>query len=403
MGKPINTAKALSHFRKIFHETIDISDHHISSPLGAWMLLAFLSDGAENGKIEQLLGMNSKNSRKVLARMLAADADGVTALVKGWVNPVDRQRFAKLLERNSFAENIDLRIPSKDELDAWVAKETREILTEFPLTPDSSTMAIFASIIATEISWHVPFKVLAADESWASWKVDHILYDNEVGKSQFYKVDGKLYIAHIARSLEAVAVYSVLPLNGEVTSQELLGATDSIATGQAEQVDHRFTDEISMNMLETVFTRVGMRATTDYEDFFFTAELPAWKTEDRFNLQMPALGFATACELEGQESIDVCQAVKASFQTSGFKAAAVTAVMIGRGAAFIPTDRVPIYNVKFNSRFAVSVVSSHEAFKNLPLFTGIISKAVEPDPQPQPQSRFSQLAVPASAHSEHRR
>lgn len=382
MGKPVNAIKALRRFRKIFHDHIELTDHHMSSPLGAWMLLAFLSDGADNGKIEELLGMNGKNARKTLAAMVNADAAGVTALVKGWISPIGLEHFAAMMERNTFADTIEKRIPEKAELDEWLAKNTHNILTEFPFTPDSNTDAIFASIIATDISWSVPFKSHPANEDWAAWKLEKVLYDGDNYHTHLYEVDGKLYLVHSAYSKEAVTVKSVLPLQ-DATQAELLKAADDIATGFGKIVDHRFSDGnnkvLTSGNFDVMFEHVGMKTTTGDEDFFFDVELPAWETTDKFDLKDPALGFAIAAELTGNQSFEACQVVKASFQLTGFKAAALTTMMVGRSAAFVPTERVPVYRAKFNKPFSVFVVSDNKAFRHLPLFTGVISKGIEPD------------------------
>lgn len=70
-------------------------------------------------------------------------------------------------------------MPDQHELDAWTARRTGGLITSFPVQLDPAVVLLLCSVLATRVSWEVPFEVapaaaLGAGSPW-SGRLDGVL------------------------------------------------------------------------------------------------------------------------------------------------------------------------------------------------------------------------------------
>ena len=377
-------AAYITEYSKVFNETIDVDQHHVASPLGAWMLLAFLSEKQKSPLLEKLLGTDTANAAAILEGLLKNIPEPIAATVHGWVNPNAEGRYADLFARSRFAKEIEVKRPSEEELNKWAKDNTKEIIEKFPLVPDESFTGLFASALATDVKWMKPLTVDAAPED-SAWGVDTVLFDdNENNFSVVVNEELHTFIVHSNRSKDKLLVHSIIPVE-DVAAEEVMRLANDIATGVINVRGKQNAEEAELlaEALEkgTILKKVGEQVVDDpYTQFILNGWLPAWESENKFDLSSKDLGFGESINVGKNEILDAVQVTKAQYGAEGFKAAAITAVMVSRAAVVFKEKRkVPVYEVGFNKPYAV--VAVYDDFKSpwhkVPVFTGYIKEAVK--------------------------
>lgn len=382
LPKELSLAELITNYSEKFNNIIGADQHHVSSPLGAWMLLAFLSEKLEDKAVIKTLGVDTTTAATLLESMMSSIPAPVAATIHGWINPDSVERFEDLFARTRFDECLEVKFPEKKELDDWLTSASKGILTEFPLEVDETFMGLFASVLATDVKWRKPLEIEPAPEG-NDWGVKTILSDTTDWNLSFVKDEEHgLFAVHSNRSEDDLVVYSVIPVS-DVSASNTLKVANKVAAGNVELLKSATIDTAILENASkesSIVSYVGEEFTT-YPGVkaSLSGWLPAWESENEFDLSSPDLRFKEAAEVSEEEVFDAIQVTKAEYTAKGFKAAAVTAVMIGRSAAIPKTRKIPAYKVNFNKPYAVAAVVDiiGSPWNKVPVFTGYIKEAVE--------------------------
>lgn len=377
-------AAYITEYSKVFNEAIDVDQHHVSSPLGAWMLLAFLSEKQDSPTLKKLLGTDTTNAAEILEGLMKDLPEPIAATIHGWVNPNAESRYADLFARTRFAKDIEIKFPVEAELNKWAKDNTKGIIEKFPLIPDESFSGLFASALATDVKWHIPLEVDTAPQD-SVWNVDTVLVDdNENHFNVVVNEELHTFIVHSNRSKDSLIVHSIIPVE-DVSAEETMLLANEIATGSINIRGKQSADDVQVleQALEkgTILKKVGEHVVSDpYTQFIINGWLPAWESENKFDLSSDKMAYGESLSVDNNEILDAVQVTKAQYGAEGFKAAAITAVMVSRAAVFFKEDRkVPVYEVGFNKPYAVVAVYDNfrSPWHKVPVFTGYIKQAVK--------------------------
>ena len=102
--------------------------HSVSSPLGAWMILALTAPaarGAVRDELEEILGTNVKRARKALDELLADPPDAIRTAVAMW----GLEQWPAPLPRAVATGPV----PTQAQADAWARDHTDGLITRFPV------------------------------------------------------------------------------------------------------------------------------------------------------------------------------------------------------------------------------------------------------------------------------
>jgi len=130
--------------------------HSVSSPLGAWLLLALVapvSGGAERAELEDVLGADTRSATRALEPLLDDVPEVVRAALAVWGV---RDWPAPLPPTVSTGP-----VPTQAEADAWARRNTDNLVEHFPVGVTGMT-AVLASALATRISWRRPYEIADA-------------------------------------------------------------------------------------------------------------------------------------------------------------------------------------------------------------------------------------------------
>jgi hypothetical protein len=135
-------------------------DHHVVSPLGAWVLVALCSALAGQGereKFDGILGAEPSAAANFAAGLLADPHPLVAAGAAVWV------REAAMTDRvqqwrESVSGVVDSGdVPTVEQADAWADERTLGLIRRFPVTITPDVVCLLATALATKVSWEVPF------------------------------------------------------------------------------------------------------------------------------------------------------------------------------------------------------------------------------------------------------
>lgn len=351
-----------------------------SSAIGIWSLATYLSATYNSttvpAEVKNLLGMEPEEALGIMGRLLAETPEVVSFALGGW-SPEHSQGVKTLFQRTmDIAENHS-QSPSKVELDEWTNEKTLGIFDEFPFDV-AEIVSVFASVVATDIEWAKKFLPhpgsVSLDGKRLSeiWKVEKILKE-EQSQVQFFAYKGNTYV-NFAKSdkNDSLMVHSTLALTPE-GDEQVQQASNAFATGSFDNI-------VPLENTPTAQkdTLVELRPTESRVDTF-DVELPAWDALAKFDVNelFPEFSSLTAPlmpEYSAATTSGTQQAVKASYNTKGFKAAAVTATMIR--AVSMPVFRAKHYAVNFCKPFAVTATMKFSG-SDIPLFSFLVNDAVE--------------------------
>jgi hypothetical protein len=147
-------------------------EHHVDSPLGAWLLLALLAPVAENDarlRLEDVLGTDAAGARSAADALLADPHPAVRSALALWTAPgVDRPAYETWAGRLPDALTR-APLPGQAGLDAWARDKTDGIIDRFPLTLEPDTVSVLASALAARVRWAVPLRVVPAAALGGQW------------------------------------------------------------------------------------------------------------------------------------------------------------------------------------------------------------------------------------------
>ena len=363
--------------------------HVATSPLGAYLLLAMiapLTTGPERAEIERVLGGSVEETSRWLAELLARPHPAVATAVACW----HERRFEsdglshwmrslpKAIERGA--------IPDRAAADRWVRDATNGLIDRLPVAIDPWSALLLVSALTTAVKWDTPFW------NYESKRLDDAAWTQGVSLLLWAYCNGNEAIVRTkAAGLVAVQV---------ATSAKGLVVASVIADPQLEpgRVIEAAYEVAAMRLdLPSPATRVslydlplGRGHAWDLVEKTFESRkrnvrrqsakivMPAWKMELTKHdlLAEPAWGMRpavrslqTVLPASGKGSrIDVKQAVRAAFNTTGFTASAVTAAIMPGAKRGLETEMYRAVErhatIQFSRPFAVVACTSHPKTKD---------------------------------------
>lgn len=373
--------ETISAYSKIFHNKYN-DEHHIVSPLGAWMLLTLLAQGSNDESdpldpiAKQALGLPIQESGNLLKELLSSDHPAVFSALKAWLAPDASSSDVSLREWRKEVESycpIDVKIPTNDELNSWVQDKSLNLIQEFPVSIDPSWFkGLFATVVATDVEWEVPMKVIQDKELAKRWDVTDFLLDNN-SKHTFIHKDAEhgLFGVHYAKAKKGLTVYSVIAFS-DIPENVTLEVAHKIGSGEYNKVSLADLESNEFLKIKEVNSYDGVRERLQ-------SILPAWEFSGKHNLNdIPECGLSAAAGRLGEVG-EVKQVIVADYSDKGFKAAALTYAMVGRASVFKPTNKALHADLQFTKPYAVVALATDEnkesIWNNLPVFSGVVAEA----------------------------
>src|SRR5262245_4253169 len=124
--------------------------HSVSSPLGAWALLALIAPaarGAARDELSDILGADPRHAGRALDELLTDPPDVIRTAVAVWGVDDWPGRLPSAVTTGP--------VPSQAQADAWARAHTDGLIERFPVAVSGMT-ALLASALATRISWLRP-------------------------------------------------------------------------------------------------------------------------------------------------------------------------------------------------------------------------------------------------------
>lgn len=375
----------------------DRSDHHVGSPLGAWLLLALAAQAApvdhpSRPELAEALGMDVDAAGAAARDLLARPHADLLTATGAWLHESARtQRItawaAALPERTSRG-----RIPSQAELDAWASRNTDGLIEEFPLAVTPRTVFLLATAVAARISWAIPFEDCPAGQLGGRWagRLESALLSPTQHASVIVDTATGRALVHEARSTEGLRVLSVLLPGADPTDQQALAhqlaTTPRTEWTCASLFDLELGDHPASTGADSpwTITESEVPGRTDTESV--RSVLPAWRTTMEIDLMAdPSLGLsavgAAIADLLPPENrpydAEAVQTCVAEYTRTGFAAAAVSALGVRMTSMPMGRSRLREAELRFNQPYAVVAVTEQAEgtgpWHLLPVFSGWIS------------------------------
>ena len=368
----------IADFSKTFHDEYD--GHRVASPLGAWMLLAYVAVEHPNPseKLIQRLGCSTAEAKEILAVLMDDKPAVLAAAINAWVSP-DNGNFPSVQHWVKSAQGvgeIQIKTPDAEELDAWTKENSLGLMEKFPLEiqPDNF-VSLFATMLATKIDWETPFEVFPNTVMVEQWKQEKFLQEpNTSGDNiSFYEDETGLYAIHEAANADtSLSVLSVIAVDPETPEADVMAVARKAASEDIANVSYRSLDILTDTL------RVEDIRTAAKKDTFVTS-LPAWKTDNLYRIsESETLAFVDVADRfnDFDMFMTAVQVSVAEYNRTGFEAAALTTMLIGvRSVPAMSMKKRVILN--FNHPYAVVAVVRTGTWDGVPVFDGWISEATE--------------------------
>ena len=398
----------------------------MASPLGVWLLLAACAgaaEGPERASLEETLGCSGVSAGRLLADFMAAPPPALKSAIAVWVRARDATDALADWVRDLPPGVQSGFMPVQADADAWAARETMGLIKSFPVRIDELTRVVLASVLATRVSWEVPFEVVPADEHLgvtSPWhgRVNRLLWDGLRRGGERAMIArtaaAGVVAAHCAVAREELTVVSVSADPGVQREAVLAAAHEMAAFAAGEDwgtqacslydlpLGSGHSWEISEEHVPTYLKEAPLERIVG-------AALPAWSVRGDLDL-LASARFGTRPALEtlrrliGPRTDDVCDAAQtavASFTRYGFEAAAVTAMAVRASAARLPIQRTLQRSaaLRFDHPYAAVAIAGRPAwsgrvlgaspgpaskFAGLPLFSVWVDEPLEPEDRPPP-------------------
>lgn len=389
---------AVSGYARRFHDAVG-EEHHVASPLGAWLVLALAASsatGTDREELEEILGCDAESAVAFAAELLRAAHPALRLATAAWRRTeVETPALTAWLERIAVAAQVDS-MPDEQGADAWAADATGGLIERFPVEIDARTVVILASALATSISWQAPFTIVAADQLHLPLApgfegLRQLLRDPGAADTQAI-VDspfGPLGV-HAAPSADNDLVVVSVIARADIPAREVLAAAHPIATSIAlrsapSNVLSLFDLPLGGGHAWTLTERPVRTTARDGREERFETVLPAWSAESKHELLAhPDLGFRTAARSLMQllppdprkYEVEAKQVALARYTRTGFEAAAVTAVAVRLAAAISSREGVQrTARLEFGRPFAVVAVArgQRSPWAGLPVFSAWVA------------------------------
>lgn len=369
----------------------------MSSPLGAWLVLAMAAQAATTeatrDELEELLGLDAAAAATVLDELLRDVPDEVRAAVAAWgFTGADWMcRLSAAVETGP--------VPTQPQADAWARERTDGMIERFPADDFDELDGLLASALVTRVTWQQPFELADARELHSPWsgRVTQVLADDEYAGYFVDTEQAGIVAVHNAYAEGALRVTSVIAA-ADVDPADVLAAAHDIAAARAAGAPVPRRSLFDLPLGDGPFwTIAGAHMPGGGEHF--RAVLPAWHATTELALTPhPELGFGAAARALSEAStgsaapvIDFRQAAVARYGRYGFDAAAVAGGIEIGGP--LPSEPARIATLRFGHPYAVvatvDVVDEREfpgwnsrwppaPWRGMPLFSAWVAEPGEP-------------------------
>jgi hypothetical protein len=394
---------SLLRYAERFH-VADDGQHHVASPLGAWLVLALAGETTSadaRKETEEALGCDIRTAAAAASTLI----DHPHPLVAGAAAVWRRRDVATDAVTNWLGRlptSVDTGdIPSPPAADRWAQESSRGQIDRFPLPLGPGVVFVLASALAATVSWHTPYTLapaadLGADSPWAG-QLRRVLRAPEHGHSgQYIAASDRAgdVAVHTARARGGLSVTSVAAAPN-VAPADVLAVAHHIALGEAigTAPARRSLFELPLGDGPAWTIREG-KARAGEQREQCTAVVPAWSARTSHDLLMDRrLGFAAAASgivsllPPGGYAISAWQSAAARYHRIGFEAAAATATRVSASWQVNSDGLSRTADLRFAHPYAVVAVTIEEQHRaarsrarhpwhGLPVFSAWIA---EPD------------------------
>lgn len=352
--------------------------HSVSSPLGAWLILALtapVARGEIRDELEEALGTNVKRARRALDDLLADPPEAVRVALAMWGLDDWPEQLPAAVQTGP--------IPTQAQADAWARDHTDGLIDRFPVGV-SGMAAVLASALATRITWLRPYDVVDAVELGSPWsaQVADALTLRDAHGYLTEVADLGLVAVHTAFSGDSLQVTSVIA-RADAPSEAVLAAAHDIARREANGSPVRRRELSKMPLGQGDFWTITEERRPGGDQV--RVVLPAWTASSDHDLSAdPRLGFGAAARALGAAvslppNVDARQSAVARYGRFGFEAAAVTAVAL-RGA-MLPSGLSRTATLRFGHPYAVVAVAGgrrrRDPWAGVPVFAAWVGEPAE--------------------------
>lgn len=353
------TAQAVRTYAATTRSALGSAESPVISYAGLWLLLASLAPAAQT-ETDEILGLNKADARAAALALLEAPHPTLGAAVAGWLRTGVQLRKGLPIVLDP--------LPDQAGLDTWAEEHTRGLIKQFPLEIDARTLLVLASALVVTPRW---------SEQLDEGEDGLLLLEDGFQAVVATEAAGPVAVA-CPPSEDGISVYSVIA-EGGVAPDDVWRAADEVVrridAGEVRDRTFDATGEGDGHAWTVREVTVLGGAPSDR----WRSHLPEWSAEDRHDLSA-APGVA---EIAGgvmaavaQESDAVCiQKAVASYDREGFKAAAVTGMMVRAAAAAPRETKVRQIDLRFDRPHAVVAVARGGAWEGIPLFSSWVSPA----------------------------
>ena len=376
-GVMTNLATALTAYAERIHRLVG-DEHHVASPLGAWLLLALcapLAQGGAREELTQVLGAEPSVAFRLAGSLLNNPHPLVASAAAAWNRPwIDNEDLATW--RRSLPPVIETGdIPSQAELDGWADKHSLGLIKRFPITLRPEMVLLMASALATKVSWERPFDLVAGSalgpsSPWAG-ELHHVLRSPVADpRHQQFVADTEragTVIVHTASARGGLQVTSVaampdVPAIDVIVAAHIIAAAQG-AGGHGVQRRSLFDLPIDGGPLWTISEEDASASSGAWSERCY-AQLPAWEAQSDLDLADESTGFSAAFSTLADVLLltnawyEARQSAIARYGRVGFEAAAVTAFAIATSAVVGKSRKRRIAELRFGHPFAVVAVTT---------------------------------------------
>ncbi|HEX5812864.1 MAG TPA: hypothetical protein VFY38_12210 [Pseudonocardia sp.] len=369
---------AVAAYARRFHAAVG-SEHHVGSPLGAWIVLALVAEAAEGAEAERLaevLGMQAPEAAGYARWLLDRPHPVVAAAAAAWTRDTPTAAAERWVAGLPDAVERGP-VPSQAAADAWAREHTFGLIETFPLDVAKGWSCVLASALATRVSWSVPFDTAGADAFRSGWRhrVARVLRTPRRGHecAIVRHPDVGDVALHRARS-EGLVVTSVIAAP-DVPADRVLAAAHDLAGHRGDRRS-LFDLAVGDGHAWTVTESDGEEG-----EERLVAVLPAWSATSDHDLSPAAFGFADAAAVLGRlfdaPDWEARQAATARYDRVGFEAAAVT--VVAARMSFRPPQRGRQRDalLRFDRPYAVvanAVADGESPWSGLPVFSAWVAE-----------------------------
>ncbi|MER7460641.1 hypothetical protein [Micromonospora sp. NPDC126480] len=375
-------------------------EHHVASPLGAWLLLALVAPaatGTARAGLEEVLGTDAEAAADTARALLAEPHPLVGAATALWQDAALDTPALATWRAGLPPSTRTGPLPDQATLDAWAREHSLGLIERFPLALTPEVLLVLASALATRVSWADPFGVaeanaLGAGSAW-SVRLRRVLRTPPNGHRAWIAAAGPVgdVIVHAAPARPAeeggpgLLVVSVAAAPDVAPRDVLAAAHEQALRAVGGHEDRRSLYDLPLGDAPLWTLREETVHTFQAREERVTAVLPCWSAESRHDLTPAALGFAAAADAVRDLvrapglQFDAVQSAAAHYGRYGFEAAAVTAFAMAMG---LPPEQVRrTAELRFAHPYAVVAVATDERsggpWHGLPVFSAWVAEPEE--------------------------